>query len=89
MTYVFNVAFEVDRPLSQSDPDVRWISRLPGYRSLERVSGQNARYELSFEVEAGSRRDATDAAEDELVEYRNALAAYHPMILSELVTAAA
>jgi len=89
MKYIFTVAFEVDRALSQTDPDVRWITRLPGYLGLERVPGQGARYELTFDVEGGSTRDARDAADEQLIEYQNALAAYHPRLLAEPVASAA
>jgi len=82
MTYVVNVPLEVAKPISASDPDVRSISRLPGYLGFHAVAGHKGRYELAFEVEAGSLRDAMDAAEELMVEYENALDAYHPMLLA-------
>jgi hypothetical protein len=78
MTYVVNVPFEVETPVSESDPDVRSIRRLPGFVRLQQAAGEKGRYALTFEVEGGSLRDAMDAAEELLVEYENALDAYHP-----------
>jgi hypothetical protein len=88
MTYVATAPFEVDKPLSSSDPDVRSVSRLPGFVRLEPVSGHRGRYTLTFEVEGGSLRDSMDAADELLVEYENVLDAYHPKWLTEVATAA-
>ena len=82
MTYVVRVPFEVSTPLSLSDPDVRSISRLPGFVQLELIDRDNSRYELTFEVEAGSVRDAGDASEELLVDYQDTLAAYRPRLLT-------
>ena len=79
---------EIERPLSESDPDVRSITRIPGFIRLEQASGQDDRYTLTFEVEAGSRRDAMDASDELMVEFENALSAYHPRQLAEVATAA-
>lgn len=76
MNYVVKIPFEVGRPISDRDPDVRSISRLPGFVRLERTGEHDRRYELTLEIEAGSRRDAIDASEELLVEYQNALGAY-------------
>jgi len=84
VTYLSSVPFEVNKPLSDSDPDVRSISRLPGFVRLEPVAGNSGRFTLTVEVEAGSRRDAIDASDDLLVEYENALNAYHPKRLMAL-----
>jgi hypothetical protein len=86
--YVASVPLEVQKPLSQSDPDVRSISRIPGFIRLERVSGYAGRYTLSFEVEAGSRRDAMDASEELMVQYEDALSAYRPRLLTAISTEA-
>lgn len=51
----------------------------PG-QHLEQIDGDN-RYELTVEVEAGSRRDAAD---DFIVEYENAIGAYHPRLLAAI-----
>ncbi|MDQ6771660.1 MAG: hypothetical protein M3024_01520 [Candidatus Dormibacteraeota bacterium] len=83
MTYVVNAAFEVVTPISVSDPNVRSITRLPGFVKLESVSADNLRYELTVEVEGGSIRDVMDAAEDLIVEYQDALGAYRPRLLAE------
>lgn len=88
MTYVAAIPFEVDKPLSDSDPDVRSISRLPGFVRLEPVAGHRGRYTLTFEVEAGSLRDSMDAADELLVEYENAINAYHPRRLAAVATEA-
>jgi hypothetical protein len=85
MTYVVNVPFEVSTPLSESDSDVRSITRLPGFVRLEQVDGDGVRYELTVEVEAGSLRDAMDAAEELLVDYTSALGAYRPRLLAAIV----
>ncbi|MHB8589401.1 MAG: hypothetical protein ACYDA0_11185 [Candidatus Dormibacteraceae bacterium] len=88
MKYLASVPLEVDKPLSASDPDVRSVSRLPGFVKLEPVSGHAGRYTLTFEVEAGSRRDAIDASEELMVEYENVLNAYHPRRLTAVATEA-
>lgn len=82
MTYVVKVPFEVRGSLSDSDPDVRSVSRMPGFVDLELVDHRVGRYELTVEVEGGSIRDAADAAEELLLEYEDALAAYHPRRLA-------
>ncbi len=86
MKFLTSVPLEVAKPLSSSDPDVRSISRLPGFVRLEADSGHARRYTLAFEVEAGSRRDAIDASDELLVEYEDALGAYGPRLLAELAT---
>jgi hypothetical protein len=86
MTYLASVPFEVTKPLSNSDPDVRSVSRLPGFVRLEPVAGYAGRFTLTVEVEAGSRRDAIDASDDLLVEYESVLNAYHPKRLSAVAT---
>jgi hypothetical protein len=84
MTYVVNVPLEVSTPISESDPDVRSIRRLPGFLRFQNVGGHRRRYELSFEVEGGSLRDAMDAADELVLEYENALDAYGPKRLAEV-----
>ena len=86
--FLSSVPLEVDKPLSQSDPDVRSISRLPGFVRLEPVSGHAGRYTLTFEVEAGSKRDAMDASDELMVEYENVLSTYHPRLLTAVATEA-
>src|ERR1700687_5045093 len=88
MTYLSTVPLEVKTPLSQSDPAVRSISRLPGFVKFEPVAGHDGRYNLVFEVEGGSRRDAMDAADEMVVEYENALNAYPPKRLAAVATEA-
>jgi hypothetical protein len=88
MTYVASVPFEVARPLSNYDPDVRSISRLPGFLRLDREAGYAGRYTLTIEVEGGSRRDAMDAADELLVEYESAINAYRPRRLAAVATEA-
>ena len=84
MTYTINVPFEVSRRLSTADPDVQSIRRLPGFVRLEQVDRESRRYELTLEVEAGSSRDAMDAAEELIIEYQSALGAYNPRVLAGL-----
>jgi hypothetical protein len=84
MTYAVRVPFEVTTPLSESDSDVRSIARLPGFVRLESVDRDGVRYELSVDVEAGSIRDAVDAADELIVEYVDALGAYHPRLLATI-----
>lgn len=84
MTYVTRLPFEVRSLLDESDPDVRSISRLPGFVEIELVDRINHRYDLTVEVEAGSLRDAVDAAEELLVDYQDALGAYHPKPLAAI-----
>jgi hypothetical protein len=82
MTYVVTVPFDTNAPVSESDPDVRSLSRLPGFIGLKRIDGRYDRYELTYDVEGGSLRDAMDAADELLVEYENALGRYHPKMLA-------
>lgn len=84
MTYLITVPFEVSRQLSPADSDVRSIRRLPGFVRLEQVDRESNRYELTLEIEAGSTRDAMDAAEELIVEYQGALGAYNPRVLAGL-----
>lgn len=84
MTYVVEVPIEVETPVSESDSDVKSITRLPGFVRLEPVSGEPGRYELIFEVEGGSVQDATDAADEMIVDYEDALDAYRPRLLGPL-----
>ena len=88
MKFLASVPLEIDRPLSQSDPDVRSITRVPGFIRLEQAIGHDDRYMLTFEVEAGSRRDAMDASDELMVEFENALSAYHPRQLAEVAAEA-
>ncbi|HXC76110.1 MAG TPA: hypothetical protein VNU19_03575 [Candidatus Acidoferrum sp.] len=88
MKFLVSVPLEIDRPLSESDPDVRSITRVPGFIRLEQATGHDGRYNLTFEVEAGSRRDAMDASDELMVEFENALNAYHPRQLSEVTAEA-
>lgn len=83
MTYVVNVPIEVESPVSEADPDVRSISRLPGFVRLEPGSHNgHARYDLTIEVEAGSVQGATDVADDLIVDIEDALGAYRPRLLA-------
>ena len=84
MTYVVEVPIEVETPVSESDSDVRSISRLPGFIRLEPVSPGQGRYQLTFEVEGGSLQDATDAADQLIVDYEDALDACRPRLLAPL-----
>jgi hypothetical protein len=84
MTYVVRVPFEVSTPLSETDPDVGSISRLPGFVRLEPVDRDKVRYELTVDVEGGSLRDAMDAAEELLLDYEAALGAYRPKLLAAI-----
>jgi hypothetical protein len=86
MKFLVSVPLEIDRPLSQSDPDVRSITRVPGFIRLEQAIEHYVRYTLTFEVEAGSRRDAMDASDELMVEFENALSAYHPRQLAAVET---
>jgi hypothetical protein len=88
MKFLASVPLEIDRPLSESDPDVRSIKRIPGFIRLEQAEGHQDRYRLTFEVEAGSRRDAMDASDELMVEFENALSAYHPRQLASVATEA-
>ena len=88
MKYLASVPLEVQRPIHQSDPDVRSINRLPGFVSFDRINGYAGRYTLAFEVEAGSTRDAMDATEELLVEYESVLGAYRPRVLEAASTQA-
>lgn len=88
MKFLASVPLEIGRPLSESDPDVRSITRVPGFIRLEQATGHEGRYTLTFEVEAGSRRDALDASDELMVEFENALSAYHPRQLAAVTTEA-
>ena len=80
--YLITVPFEVGRRLLEGDPDVRSVSRLPGFLRLELVDPSTNRYELQVEVEGGSLRDAADAAEELLVDYQSVLGTYRPRLLA-------
>lgn len=84
MTFLVKIPFEVATPLSQADSDVRSIARMPGYVGLELIDRRENRYELTLEVEGGSRRDAVDAADELLHEYEDTLAAYRPRVLATI-----
>jgi len=84
VTYVVNVPIEVQAPVSESDPDVRWLSRQPGFIRLRPLPPAERRYELRFEVEAGSVQDAADAADEMLVDFEGALDAYQPRLLAPI-----
>jgi hypothetical protein len=84
MTYVVEVPIAVETPVSESDSDVRSIARLPGFIRLEQLSSDRSRYQLTFEVEGGSLQDATDAADELIGEYEDALDAYRPTLLGPL-----
>ena len=88
MKFLISVPLEIERPLFQSDPDVRSITRVPGFIRLEQAAGHEGRYTLTFEVEAGSKRDAVDASDELMVEFENALSAYHPRQLAAVATEA-
>lgn len=88
MKFLVSVPLEIDRPLSRSDPDVRSITRIPGFIRLEQVIERESRYTLTFEVEAGSRRDAMDASDEMMVEYESLLYAYHPRQLASAASEA-
>ena len=85
MKFLVSVPLEIDKPLSVSDPDVRSITRIPGFIRLEQAIGRDDRFTLTFEVEAGSRRDAMDASDELMVEFENALNAYRPRQLAEVL----
>jgi len=85
MRYVLRVPFEASAPITESDPDVRSLRRMPGFVRLEQVDEDNRRYELTIEIEGGSRRDEMDAADELIVEYESALGAYRPRLLAALV----
>lgn len=84
MKYVAKVAFEVQSAIAGNDPDVRSIHRLPGYVTLQPQPGHPLRYQLTLELEAGSLRDAMDAADELLVEYEAALGKYRPRVLEAI-----
>jgi hypothetical protein len=88
MKFLVSVPLEIERPLFQSDPDVRSITRVPGFIRLEQATGHERRYTLTFEVEAGSRRDAMDASDELMVEFENALSVYGPRQLAGVATEA-
>jgi hypothetical protein len=80
MNFVCHVPLQVERPISDKDPDVRGIRRLPGFVHLAEAAGGSPWYELVFEVEGGSATDAADAAEEQVLSYRDALSRYKPQV---------
>lgn len=88
MNYLASAPLETARPIRDSDSDVRSIARIPGFIRLERSADHDDRYTLTFEVEAGSKRDSIDATDELLVEYENALSAYGPKLLAAASTEA-
>ena len=85
MKFLVSVPLEIDKPLSVSDPDVRSITRIPGFIRLEQTIERDDRFTLTFGVEAGSRRDAMDASDELMVEFENALNTYQPRQLAEVL----
>jgi len=84
--FLVSVPLEIHRQLSLLDPDVRSITRIPGFIRLEQEVEHEVRFTLTFEVEAGSRRDAVDASDELMVEFENALSAYRPRQLAAAAT---
>jgi hypothetical protein len=80
MNFLCHVPLQVDKPISEKDPDVRGIRRLPGFIHLGEAPGGSPWYELAFEVEGGSATDAADAAEELVISYSDALSRYRPQI---------
>lgn len=85
MQYTASVPFEVAGSLSQSDPDVRSLDRLPSFVGIEPVSGAANRYQVRFQIEAGSLRGAADILDELSLEVQNALGAYHPRLLEPVI----
>lgn len=85
MTYSATVSIEVGSRLRESDPDVRSVSRLPYFAGIEPVPGGQNRYEVHFEVEAGSPVGASDVVDELAVEVENALASYEPKVLEPTI----
>jgi hypothetical protein len=80
MNFVCHVPLQVERPISEKDPDVRGIRRSPGFLHLDEAADGSPWYELAFEVEGGSATDAADAAEEQVLSYRDALSRYRPQV---------
>jgi hypothetical protein len=84
MNFVCRVPLQVERQVSDKDPDVRGIRRSPGFIHLAEAAGGSPWYELAFEVEGGSATDAADAAEEQVVSYLDALSRYRPQVWAPL-----
>ena len=84
MNFVCHVPLQVERPISEKDPDVRGVRRSPGFIHLDEAAAGSTWYELAFEVEGGSAADAVDAAEAEVLTYRDALSRYRPQVWAPL-----
>jgi hypothetical protein len=84
MNFVCHVPLQVQRPISEKDPDVRGVRRVPGFIHLDEAANGSPWYELAFEVEGGSAADAADAAEEEVLSYSDALARYRPQVWAPL-----
>jgi hypothetical protein len=84
MNFVCHVPLQVERPISEKDPDVRGLRRSPGFIRLAEAAKGSPWYELSFEVEGGSATDAADAAEEQVVGYMDALNRYKPQVWAPL-----
>lgn len=84
MNFLCYVPIQLDTPISEKDPDVRGIRRLPGFVRLDQAAVGSAWYELAFEVEGGSATDAADAAEEQILSYSDALNRYRPRLVAPM-----
>ena len=84
MNFECHVPLQVESPISEKDPDVRGVRRSHGFLHLDEAADGSPWYELAFELEASSATDAADAAEEEVLSYRDALSRYRPQVWAPL-----
>jgi hypothetical protein len=84
MNFVCHVPLQLERPISDKDPDVRGLRRSPGFIHLTEAAQGSPWYEIAFEVEAGSATGAADAAEEQVLGYIDALSRYKPQVWAPL-----
>ena len=66
MNFVCHVPLQVERPISEKDPDVRGVRRSHGFLHLDEAADGSPWYELAFELEASSATDAGDCSSKHL-----------------------
>jgi len=83
VNYICHVPVELDS-IAGPDPRPRAAVRLPGFIGVSALPGTR-RFDLAFEVEGSSEINASDAAEDLVPSFEEALERFNPRVLSPMV----
>ena len=84
MNYVCHVPLELATAVDPQ-PRPRSVAGLPGFIRLRALPEGGRRFDLSFEVEGASERNAVDAAEELVPIYKEALERYDPKVLAPVM----